>query len=343
MNRAEVVAVIGKLMPFLQTKGEMQEFSVINSTGELLQANDGYNGIQVEFNLANIKGLIPGDIFYKLLSSIKTKNIELECKAGTIKIRTKSLIGSIKCLDDIVFPELDFESKDSHEIPKNYKEALQVCRFAVSNDISLGCRTGIIFYKNYAFAIDRYNLMMVNLGTKSDNIYVMPADFATKLIDHDLKAYYIKENEDGENEIIFDAGDTRLFGSLLQYDLNISPLLIIKKFRGKKFIEIGVFPEAMKDVLSRHEIMLGDLPELEKSIKLEFSSDVVTIRSISNRGKIIEKIKLNNNLGKAKIAFQINPLLLKDVLKYNPKVIVYQNPIMIEFIEKNFNYFVMGE
>ncbi len=344
MDRSEVVSVIGKLMPFLQSKEETQEFSVIKSTGDLLQAYDGYNGIQIEFNLADIKGLISGEIFYKLLSSIKTKNIELEYKENdTISIKTKSLIGSIKCLDNIEFPELDFEPRDSHKTPKNYKEALQVCRFAVSNDISLGCRTGIIFYKKYAFAIDRYNLMMVNLGTKTEDIYVMSADFATKLLEHDLKAYYIKEGDDGENEIIFDAGDTRIFGSLLNYDLNISPLAIVKKFRSKDFIEIGVFPDKMKDALSRHEIMLSDLPELEKRIKLEFSSNVVTIRSISSRGKIIEKIKLNTNLGESKIAFQINPLLLKDILKYNPKVIIYEDPIMIEFVEKNFNYFVMGE
>jgi len=342
MDRADVVTTVGKLMPFLQAGGEMQEFSVINSTGKLLQAYDGYNGIQVSFSLADINGLIPGDIFYKLISSIKTKEINLGCKADTISVRTKSLIGSIKCLDDIAFPELDFNLVDVRKIPKNYKEALQVCRFAVSTDISLGCRTGIIFYKKYAFAIDRYNLMMVNLGTKIDDIYVMTPDFASKLIDHDLDSYCIKENDDGD-EIVFSAGDTRLFGSLLKFDLTVSPLATIKKFRSKEFIEIGVFPESMKDALSRHEIMLGDLPELEKRIKLEFSSNVVTIRSISSRGKIIEKIKLENDLGKTKIAFQINPLLLKDILKYNPKVIIYQNPVMIEFVEQNFNYFVMGE
>lgn len=349
MITSELSAVLSKLTSFLSSKGDLQEFSVINSTGELLQAYDGYNGIQIEFNLSDIKGLIPGDTFSKLISSIKTKEIILEePETGVINIKTKSLRGTIKCIDDLEYPELDFAHSDKQELPPNYKEALEVCRFAVSNDISLGCRTGIIFYGSYAFALDRYNLMMVNLGLKSKNIYVLTTDFATKLLQHKLESFSLKQSADDsdtiDDRIIYSAAsDTTLFGSLLKYDLNVSPIKTVQKFRTDDNFTIGTFPTGLKETLSRHEIILDDLQDLEKRVRLELSGKSVTIRSLSNRGKIIEKLKLNQDIGTQKISFQINPLLLTDILKYNPVVTIYRNPLMLEFAEKNFNYFVMGE
>jgi len=356
MKREDVIAVLEKVVQFSLTQETVPELTMLNIMSDKIQATDGYNGIEIDFQMG-IEGydcdpvesmLVPAETFYKLIKSIRAKEIIILKKEDRISVKTKKIIGTINCLTEGDFPKLSFSTKKLKSLSSNFLKALKMCRFAVANDESLGCRTGIIFHGRFAYGIDRFSIMRVDLREESDNVFVLPISLVNKLLKYEskIKGYAIKKLKNLEAfRIIFKIEDgISIFGSLIPFDLPGDPEKVIADCTEGKVIKIGKFPKEMSQAISRHCVILNEVFDVDKRICLKFLDGKFTIRTFSDKGRITERMKLSGDWDKGgKISFYINPLLLKDILAYDPEITVYEESFLMQFKGKHFRYYIFGE
>jgi len=114
--------------------------------------------------------------------------------------------------------------------------------------------------------------------------------------------------------------------------------------KSDKKITLGTFPKVMKEVLDRHAIILSDIDDIDRRIHLSFDSGGMEIKSVSDKGKITERIKMEGKTNKkAQIELFVNPMLLKDVLIHNPHVIVDPDTFLLNLKSDMFEYYVFAE
>jgi hypothetical protein len=348
MIRETFLEMLGKVLPFV-SKGDMvAQYSTVLLKDNSVIASDGYNSIQIEYDLGGeFNDLVPAETLYKLVKSIRAKEFSFVRGKGTIKIKTKSIIGSVNCMVDTVPPASNFVMKTKEALPDNFISCLKCCRFGVSTDQSLGCLVGVIIKNDMVYAIDRFSVVKAKLSSSLKRTVVFPLQLLNEIVKYEgkIKSFYLRHNKDGMDEIVFSIkGGIKILGALIEYDLNKDIEEMLINCKSDKKITLGTFPKSMREVLDRHAIILSGIEDIDRRIHLCFDGGGMEIKSVSDKGKITERIKMEGKTNKkAKIELFVNPMLLKDVLVYNPHIVVDPKTFLLNLKSDMFDYFVFAE
>lgn len=345
MNTTELLNAISAVLPFVSNRDIIEQYSAIHLYPDGIEATDGYNGIfyPLEFG-KNVDSLVPADLFYKLVKSVRAKEVTLKCTKDTISVLTKKMVGEINCIQENQ-DRMVFNIGKKHKLPDNFIECLKICRFGASSDQSLGCLVGVIVINDSVYGIDSHSVVKAKLNSSIKTKLAIPIPLVNEMIKYAnvIQYYDINVTSDGVQQLIFVLKNgVKIFGNLLEVKLKKDIEVTLSAGITGKPLRIGILPDAVLVALDRHLIIQQDLSEIDKRVALQFSGNIIRLRSQTEKGKIIEKIKLDSAI-KRPTSFVLNPLLLKDFLPHKPKLVFYEKSIMIQFIGNIFEYFLVGE
>lgn len=346
MDKAHLLDALNAVLPFVSSRDIVEQYSTIHLLEDGIEATDGYNGIFYPLEIGKgVDSLVPGELFFKLIKSVRAKELNLKVTSSKVKVLTKKLIGEINCLHEDDVERMSFTVTKKRKFPKNFVECLKICRFGASSDQSLGCLVGVIVLKDTVYGIDRFSAVKAKLSKSLGLKIAIPIPLVNQIIKYkdQIQYYGISKTPDGVTQLTFvlDNG-VHIFGNLLDVDFKKNIEETLEEGSQGSSVKLGVLPDEVLGALDRHLIIQQDVSEIDKRVLLEFEGKFVIVRSQSEKGKIKEKIGTKVAIKKP-VQFVINPLLLKDFLPYKPKVIFFEESALILFIGDIFEYFIVGE
>jgi DNA polymerase-3 subunit beta len=266
-----------------------------------------------------IKGAItvPAKKFFDILKELPPENISLAVKKNNVVwIECGKIVFKIVGLPKEEFPQVP-EPKTKNFIPiqqKTLKKMLTLVSFAMSNDETRYVLNGILFIIKPSsiklVATDGRRLAVAESEIELPGARETKAIVPAKAV-HELKGLLGEEGDAkicfGENQVVFDLGQTRIISRLIEGEFPNYEQVIPKEAREKAAIPRDAFLAAMRraNLLSSQESL---------AVKMEFAKDnLVLSKATPYLGEVKEELGVEYK-GRD-VAMGFNPDYLIDVLR----------------------------
>jgi len=335
MKRTELLKALDRLYPAVAGSPITPEMADFRVKADTLRSTDGQMMVQVK--LAESTGLdcrIPAKQFYKLLSSLKTEDIELRAEDGRLRIGNKNLKGLYQVADEGgLLDNLDFDVEKWTELPEGFLKGIKLCKFAVSRDVSRGPLCGIHIRGDAFTASDGFRIANFRCGSEmSTGPIVIPVDVAAQLerYGEDVNGWAVKKDV-----VYFRIGeDTIIAGKLLVGDYPDAAQFIEDSAKLKDSM---VFPEETTNTLRRHLDQQNDIQVLDKEVTISVDGNILTVSSTDGvRYELEETLELEDAV--KPMSFKIHPGALMGILERTRRMWFDDSSRFVVFRDENFTY-----
>jgi len=257
--------------------------------------------------------VVPGKIFVELVRKLVNETIEFNLQdKNQLKIVYGNNVGYLQCFNALEFPGFKkIEDSDYFEIKQNdFKVLIGKSIISAATDDSRPILKGCLFEverKNIrSVALDGYRLAVVNkklINSTAELNAVVPArsllEISKLLSDSDdpVKVYIQK------NYLMCDLKETVILTRLLDGDFINYRKIIPASQSSLMTINKRQFEEALERASLLSRIDRNNI------VKFDISSDIMVITSNSEAGEICEKINIQSENMKLKIAFNAKYLI----------------------------------
>jgi hypothetical protein len=276
---------------------------------------------------------VPGEEFFKIINSIRAKNINITKKEeDNLSITTKNINILIKCLSiDLSIIDQLFSSLQKNNwsvLPVNFTEGLLLNVFCTSRDFTKPLFTCVHVKGKIVEATDNYRISRFVMSTDVKEEFFLPNDNVLSFLKLKiLFSHYQKIN----NWLFFSDEQKKVYFGMRDMVGEFPDTSSFFAMKGKKVILPGNI-ESNIDLVS--VLAEGDY-DFDKRITFEIKDGILKCRTSHEKGKIETKINIDT---KQKILFEINPIFLKEIIK-KTKTFVY-NDSFLKFIDSNYQYII---
>ena len=187
MRTQELKDAVSALTPFLDGKGLVAAYTVLNFQDTYVQATDGR--MLMRFNFTESSGIscnVEAAAFTSLIRSINAEDTTLTLVDGKLKVKAKRVSAEFVLPSSVVYPELKFEPAAWDPVTADYLKALFLARMSVCPDQTAGPLTGVYVQGNFdevnVLSCDRYRLSWVSAKNPFDQeAYILHVDFIDQL------------------------------------------------------------------------------------------------------------------------------------------------------------------
>ncbi len=340
IDRALLVEDLEKVVPAVGTNVLVPAFQCFQFYGDVVVATDGV--LVIENVLQQDCGLncvVPASQFLKLLQGLRDKEVDIEENTEgnlTVKSVRGSLRGDfnvVSGIQRIPVPTCDMAVlAECNDEKKILFDALKFCRYNVSKDEANGIYCGIIIDGSCVYSTDKYRVARYTL---SQPLFDVPVILPPKLVDILLRYQksVLSMGLTEESQLVVRMTDeTMMYSALLEgkyEDLN-------RFFPDETPELVAEFPESLCPVLERHIAFLKDIDPTSKTTKISIEGNICTVLSKDvNLGVLEESVELVGKEAQP-VAFEVNPLFLKDVTQVSKKL--YYKDGLILFIADRLSY-----
>lgn len=279
--------------------------------------------------------------FYKLLSaggdacSLVVEKDQLKVTSGQREAGLNYMEpGEVRKMVDGV---LDDAEGDVYPMPKGFVEALALCSFYASKDMTLSDITGVRVKGTTMLSTDKLRISRFDLEDdveESELNFMVPATSAIKLLRYQdwlthfqvTQKWLHMESKDGAVAVSI---------RLMSGDF---PDQIMDYFPKKK--EQGFeLPKEIVDALDASMLFLEDKFLSDKEIKMSLQDGELTV-SVQNQsaGWFTERVGVEGAKGEFDIV--TNPVFMKEILRHALEIIPYPDKDMVMFRSGNFQHLI---
>lgn len=273
---------------------------------------------------------------YKLISGFTSDEILLEQKKGELTARSGKdssfgLAYSEPGASHEMVKSLNHDGLKWKKLPKEVRDAIVLCSFSASKDLSKPELTGVHVRGKDVLSSDNYRISWYQLEkTKMEKEFLVPASGAVHLADYDLSHYSLTESWihfKGE-DVFF---SIRLLGG--EFPQKAMGFFPEKTKRGFEL------PKELNGILDKALVLLQDDSLLNKQVKLVFGEKEISCRvDKQDVGWFFESIPLKKGI-KEKMEVEVNPIFLKEILKRSTEVVLVDENRMM-FLSDNFKHLI---
>lgn len=275
---------------------------------------------------------VPGKEFYKIINSIKAKNISIQKEENDLSIKAKNVNIVIKCLfidlstiDNLFF---SLQKNNWSSLPVDFVQGLLLNVFCTAKDLTKPIFTCVHVKGNVVESTDNYRISRFVMNTPVKEEFFLPNDNVLSFLQLKTSfSYYQKIN----NWIFFSDEQKKIYFGMRDMVGEFPDTSSFFDMKGKK-VTLPANIESNIDLVS--VLAEGDY-DFDKRITFEIKEGILKCRTSHEKGKIETKINIDT---KQKILFEINPIFLKEIIK-KTKTFVY-NDSFLKFIDSNYEYII---
>ncbi len=337
MNRKELLNALSALLPSVASSDAVKELECFKFENDIIRTANEVSIQTIKYFKTGLVCCVYAKVLFKLLSSMSEEEVDLKVTDTELLIKSGTTKGKIKLVESDLFPELMAvgEKYEPHELPDNFKETLDLCRFSMSTDMSKPDLCAIRVSEDFITSTDSYRI------TRFDINNLIEFMIRDKMLDILLKFDKLISCQLTDKALIFKVSDDCfVIGPILSFEFpNIESMF-------SDSIELFEFPgEDLKEALERLSIFSESVFKFDRKITLDFNKDLVILSSEEEQhGELVENIPLR---GKGKFPvfkISINPMFLLDILKYGKCKVGLSGDRMIEFRTDSFRHVtVLGD
>src|SRR5574343_1553032 len=196
INKNELVSALRKVSPGISSKDLVKEYGCVSLNENSISSFSEIVIVSYPFKLENINCLVDYDIFLRMLEKINSIDIEIIQKETELVLKTEKIETGF-ALIDAEHPSIDLPKKWSN-IPKDLMDALNLCSFSMSKDMTIPSATCIHIHGKYVLSTDTKRVTQYEMKEKS------PFDFHVPFIAmKHLKGYNFVQMAKTENLVHF--------------------------------------------------------------------------------------------------------------------------------------------
>jgi len=331
VNRKELLEVLDKVRPGVDTKGVMESMSYFLFSGtDIVTCNykiSIHHPFETYFSL-----LVKANDLYKLLSKLSSDFVTLIAEDTKLIIKNKTVKAELPTIQDnnlserIEFIHKSLENAKWKQLPENFCDGISICvPFASTQEYeqTLSC---VYVNGNACVSSDNKRIAYVALKNPVDSMFITASEIKKLVVTQPVE-YTISDNLlhfKNENGCIF---------SIQKINGGFPDIQSFLDFEGTKI-------NLPQDILEGIDIasILADYDNPSVSIKV--SENTIFISTESESGTV--KYKSETDYDGDDISFKINPLFLKQMIEQTkqnnrslPQIIVNETAARLETEDKS--------
>lgn len=283
---------------------------------------------------------VKGEEFFRLIDGITDDELELTIKNSKLKINSDSTSSSIILLAEdqntvsSKIKELEENMSKWKPLPSNFTEALSLCSFAASPDLSRGVKACVCFVGDTCYASDGQRGSIYQMDAELKDIFNIPAKSAMELSKFPVTEYCLSNKW-----LCFKTEDDVLF-SCSPIEGSFPYVQLAKFFNDLENLPVIELPQELKSIIN--EVLI--LASTDDNVS---SGKVISI--LLEEGKLY--VKAENSLGFVKktiavdfeeddpVHLLINSNFLSQILDISVEMYVAEKYIF--FANKNFRHLMI--
>jgi DNA polymerase III sliding clamp (beta) subunit (PCNA family) len=317
MIREELLKKLNYTKSCLSNQSQVPVLSHFCFDDTKIMTFNGAQGIMVDFN-SGVKGCIPGDMLYKLISSYASPDIKMIPADKEVTVEASNSSMKLKTLPQADFPFKMPELKDipSFEITQEFFQGISKCLFASGDDASELMQFGVTLVvtaeRSALYATDKKRvsrfILSKALGITPFKL-IMPKTFCELLV---------KVSSDFNSGTIY-VGDTFIFlqcsgvGLYSKFVKN-APLFDFENhsfpYESNDKVKFQAVPDSFISCVERSLILLSG--EMDLEICAEISGTILLLSTRNSFGEVNDQIIFKEDMGT--LGFKCNPEFLKQAL-----------------------------
>jgi DNA polymerase III sliding clamp (beta) subunit (PCNA family) len=327
INRIDLVKALEVVKPGLTNKDVIEQAkSFAFMDGRLVTYNDN---ISISYPVPGIDftGAIQAEEFYKLLSKMKTEDIELEVTDSEILITAGKMKAGMILQSEIVLPLDQIEEIGKWtKLPENFSDLLSFVISTCSNNMARPILTTIHIAPTFVEASDSYRLKSIKNEGKKLPEFLIPANSAREVIKFKPDKVSL-----GSGWVHFMKEEAILSCRIFQD--NYPTTTAFFEVKGKEI----TFPPSLTEIMEKVIIFSKRDTQIDEQATIEVSDKEIEISAKSNYGWFKEKTRIKYT-GKS-FTFIIAPSFLLEILKISNTCIVGDS--RLKFTGENWESVIM--
>jgi DNA polymerase III sliding clamp (beta) subunit (PCNA family) len=324
-DREKLVGILTAVRPGL-AKREINEVAThFVFTGEDIITNNDQICIAHPFE-APFKCSVPANELYKIVSSIKTKEISLDLMDGKLKIqggKTKASLSTTTAetaMAKIRALDMAGVMQKLVALPADFVEGASLCSFSASKDMTHLALTCLLIEDDLIMSSDDLRISRFRMGSRMDCSVLVPAAAIKELVKFPVVDYYVSDKW-----VYFATKDDVMFCCLLVPDKFNDYDQHFADFDG---LELNL-PKEMIDMVEAAAVMANGEYDTDKLVDIKIEQGKICCKGSSEVGWIENEADIAFKQADV-IKFAINPMFLMAILNHSTKMIYRENRALFD-------------
>jgi len=299
-----------RLLPAIDSKGIVKEFTYFYFNGDCVEATNGSLLIRSFLSEKSPVFAVEALTFYSLLKSLPDEDVEIIVNEKTVELKTKTVKSELTLPGTPAKSTIDFNIEAWGEVPGDLIHALGMCRYTACPDQTAGSLTGVRIEGDVVLSCDRWRISIFNLAKATGmSGATLPVDLIDELtrFAKTINGWAIKGNT-----IYFRMEKAIMGAQLLGGDFPTVKLLdAIAMTESSMELKLSKDIKAkIADASARQNIIQEKIMEYDRQSKFTFENNKVILFALNEAvGKIEEEIACPDS-PKAAFTFYVNPVFL---------------------------------
>lgn len=342
MKVKPLLEAVSMILPAVDSKGLVQEFSLLHFKDKRVQATDGSLLIRADLEEEVPEFTIGAKVFHSLLRTIKDKEVEITIADNKAYLKTKKLKTELTLPGEKIETNVDFDVSEWEDIPEGFIKGLELCRYTACPDQTAGSLTGVRVEGASIISTDKYRISTYTLGEKLSAAMTLPVSLVDQLsrFSKYLESYAVKDST-----IYFNLGSGIIGAQLLPGEYPTETL-----FQGIDMLEKAIkldISDGLKDSISeagkRQNIIQDSMLEFDRWTKFSVKEGNITLYAENKEvGLIEESLGVTGAEGETcpDFEFHINPVFLLKTFEDTDTLLYAEDNAIAAFEGDNFIHLV---
>lgn len=288
VNRKELVNILSALRPGLNKKELIQQSSHFIFFKDKIAVYNDKICITHPYK-SELEFSVKGEEFYQLLNGISDDELEFSIKEQKIKIKSESTKSTMALLAEdqkTVSSKIKLLEENMgkwHPLPNNFTEALALCYFSASPDLTMGVKACICIIKDMCYATDGYRACSYKMDIPIKYNFNIPAKSALELTKFPVTEYCFS----GDKWLCFKTEEGVIFScSIIEGEFPVDKCENI--FSEVKNLFVVELPPEVKQLINEVLILASDDSHTGKSISITLEENMLYVKAENELG-FVEK------------------------------------------------------
>jgi DNA polymerase III sliding clamp (beta) subunit (PCNA family) len=333
IDRQKLVDILTAVKPGLAKKAIVEQSTHFIMTGEEILTYNDQICILYPFK-TDFTCSIVAEEFYKILSGISQKEIDLSFKGEKLHIKAEGLDAGLSTdtgediMDIVRVLDLDKVKKKKTDLPADFMGAITLCMFSASKNAAANPSLTCLFIEDeWIVSTDGHRISEYKMKSIMDCSILVPAAAAMELVKFNVKKYAI-----GAGWIFFFTSDGIAFCSKLVVGEFPDYANVMKDFDKTEI----VLPKDIKQMIATSSVLAAGELDQDRQIKIEIEKNKFRCRGQNEQGWVQSEKKFEYKGDD--ISFSINPFFLDKILDHTKSMFYGENRVL--FKDKSFKHVI---
>lgn len=319
VNRNELVPILSALRPGLNKKEFVQQSCHFLFFEDKIAVYNDKISITHPYQSESTFS-VKGEEFYKILEGINDDDVDISIKNQKLKIKAKTTSSEMTLLTDdqnTIAKKINALEENMggwKKLPDNFIEALTLCSFSASPDLTTGIKSCVCFVGDVAHASDGYRASRFFLNKKMPFDFNIPAKTAFELIKFPITECCISNKW-----LCFKTEEGVIFScSSIEGEFPIEKANTL--FSEMEKLEVIELPSELEKTIKEVLILASDDSSAGKKIDITLDENMLYV-------------KAENELGYVKKTIEID-------YEYEPVRIIVNSNFFIQILDKALEMYI---